>query len=79
MTKVFFYCIIVCFTTLCGYILTKKYRERKLFFNQFSHPHSQRFFPQYYSQASLRCRTEPPHRQPPEQDHQREVRLSGAG
>lgn len=37
MTKVFFYCIIVCFTTLCGYILTKKYRERKLFFNQFSH------------------------------------------
>lgn len=34
MLKVLLGCAIVAFTTFCGYILSKKYRQRKLFFRQ---------------------------------------------
>ena len=37
MTKFFLGIAIIAFTTFCGYVLSKKYRKRKLFFTQLHH------------------------------------------
>ena len=35
LTKFFFGIAIIAFTTYCGYLLSKKYRRRKVFYEQF--------------------------------------------